>query len=44
MLLMLYVALYANAVQHCLPVLDWTAGWLHRLYAAAATRLAPAGG
>jgi hypothetical protein len=43
-LLMLYIALYANAVHHWLPVSDWAAGWLHRLYGAAATRLAPAGG
>ena len=43
-LLMLYIALYATAVQHWLPVSDWAAGWLHRLYGAAAARLAPAGG
>jgi hypothetical protein len=41
---MLYIALYANAVHHWLPVSDWAAGWLRRLYGAAATRLAPHGG
>jgi len=43
-LLMLNIALYANAVHHWLPVSDWAAGWLHLLYGAAATRLAPPGG
>jgi hypothetical protein len=41
-LLMLYIALYA--VHHWLPVSDWTAGWLHHLYGAAAARLAQPGG
>jgi hypothetical protein len=43
-LLMLYIALYANAVHHWLPVSDWAAAWQHRLYGAAAARLASAGG
>jgi TIR domain len=41
-LLMLYFALYANAVHHYLPVSDWAAGWLQRLYGPAAEPLRPA--
>jgi hypothetical protein len=40
-LLMLYFALYANAVHHYAPVSDWAAGWLRWLYGAAAERLRP---
>ncbi len=38
-LLMLYFALYANAVHHWLPVSDWTAGRLRLIYGIAAERL-----
>jgi hypothetical protein len=38
-MLMLYFALYANAVHDYVPVSDWTAGWLRWLYGAAAERL-----
>ena len=40
-LLMLYFALYANAVHHYLPVSEWAASWLRWLYGAAAERLRP---
>jgi len=40
-LLMLYFALYANAVHHYVPLTDWAAGWLHWLYGSAAERLRP---
>jgi hypothetical protein len=40
-LLMLYFALYANAVHHYAPVSDWSAGWLRWLYGSAADLLRP---
>ena len=43
-LLMLYFALYTNAVQHYVPVSDWAAGWLRWVYGAAAERLRPVAG
>ena len=40
---MLYFALYANAVQHYVPVSDsdWAAGWSRWLHGAATERLRP---
>jgi hypothetical protein len=40
-LLMLYFALYGNAVHHYLPVSDWAAGWLRWVYGSAAEPLRP---
>ncbi len=40
-LLMLYFALYANAVHQYVPLSEWAAGWLRWLYGAAAERLRP---
>jgi hypothetical protein len=40
-LLMLYFALYANAVHHFVLVSDWAAGWLRWLYGDVAERLRP---
>ena len=40
-LLMLYFALYANAIHHYVPVSEWAADWLRLLYGAAAERLRP---
>jgi hypothetical protein len=41
-LLMLYFALYANAVHHYIPVSAWAAGWLRWVYGSAAEPLQPA--
>jgi hypothetical protein len=40
-LLMLYFALYANAIHHYVPVSDWAASWLRWLYGDAAGHLGP---